>query len=256
MSSSIAKLYSDVVFKKPRLVIAGLLVVVAFFAWHAQYFRLDASADSLLLENDPDLEFSRQINNRYGTSDSVTVAYTPDGDLFDPAELEILTRLREDLLSIERVESVDSILNVPIFGDTPLTGISEDYLTLLDPETDLAAAREEIISSPIFRNALLSPDGETAGMQVGFAIDEKARSLVNRRTELRGLARDGEVTPEQQAELVAVEEEYAVYSVQAADRQHEMIGEIRATLDRYRDGAEIYLGGAPMIAAALKGCCE
>ena len=251
MLSSIAKLYSDVVFKKPRLVIAGLLVVVAFFAWYAQYFRLDASADSLLLENDPDLEFSREINNRYGTSDSVTVAYTPDGDLFDPAELEILTRLREDLLSIERVESVDSILNVPIFGDTPLTGISEDYLTLLDPETDLAAAREEIISSPIFRNALLSPDGETAGIQLGFAIDETARSLVNRRTELRGLARGGEITPEQQAELITVVEEYAVYSVQAADRQHEMIGEIRATLDQYRDGAEIYLGGAPMIADDL-----
>lgn len=251
MLSSITKLYSDVVFEKPRLVIAGLLVVVAFFAWYAQYFRLDASADSLLLENDPDLEFSREINNRYGTSDSVTVAYTPDGDLFDPAELEILTRLREDLLSIERVESVDSILNVPIFGDTPLTGISEDYLTLLDPETDLAAAREEIISSPIFRNALLSPDGETAGIQLGFAIDETARSLVNRRTELRGLARGGEITPEQQAELITVEEEYAVYSVQAADRQHEMIGEIRATLDQYRDGAEIYLGGAPMIADDL-----
>ena len=251
MVSSIAKLYSDVVFKKPRLVIAGLLVVVAFFAWYAQYFRLDASADSLLLENDPDLEFSREINNRYGTSASATVAYTPDGDLFDPAELELLTRLREDLLSIERVESVDSILNVPIFGDTPLTGISEDYLTLLDPETDLAAAREEIISSPIFRNALLSPDGETAGIQLGFATDETARSLVNRRTELRGLARGGEITPEQQAELITVEEEYAVYSVQAADRQHEMIGEIRATLDQYRDGAEIYLGGAPMIADDL-----
>ncbi len=140
---------------------------------------------------------------------------------------------------------------MPIFGDTPLTGISEDYLTLLDPETDLAAAREEIISSPIFRNALLSPDGETAGIQLGFATDETARSLVNRRTELRGLARGGEITPEQQAELITVEEEYAVYSVQAADRQHEMIGEIRATLDQYRDGAEIYLGGAPMIADDL-----
>jgi predicted RND superfamily exporter protein len=113
-------------------VIAGLLVVVGLFS-HGMLstFVWMPPLIPLLLENDPDLEFSRQINNRYGTSDSVTVAYTPDGDLFDPAELEILTRLREDLLSIERVESVDSILNVPIFGDTPLTGISEDYLTLL-----------------------------------------------------------------------------------------------------------------------------
>ena len=104
-----------------------LLALVVFFAWHAQNFRLDASADSLLLENDPDLEFSREINNRYGTADSVTVAYSPDGNLFDPAELQVLERLSEDLLAIDRVESVNSILTVPIFGDTPLTGISEDY---------------------------------------------------------------------------------------------------------------------------------
>ncbi len=228
-----------------------LLALVVFFAWHAQNFRLDASADSLLLENDPDLEFSREINNRYGTADSVTVAYSPDGNLFDPAELQVLGRLSEDLLAIDRVESVNSILTVPIFGDTPLTGISEDYLTLLAPETDLAAAQEEIMTSPVFRNALLSPDGETAGIQVSFALDEKARSLVNRRSELRNLSRAGDASPEQLAELSQVEAEYANYSVQAADRQHELISEIRATLDRYRDGAEIYLGGAPMIADDL-----
>ena len=228
-----------------------LLALVAFFAWHAQNFRLDASADSLLLKNDPDLEFSREINDRYGTADSVTVAYSPDGNLFDPAQLQVLERLSEDLMAIDRVESVNSILTVPIFGDTPLTGISEDYLTLLAPETDLAAAQEEIMTSPVFRNALLSPDGETAGIQVGFALDETARSLVNRRSELRNLGLAGDASPEQLAELSQVEAEYARYSVQAADRQHEMIGEIRATLDRYRDGAEIYLGGAPMIADDL-----
>ena len=228
-----------------------LLALVIFFAWHAQNFRLDASADSLLLENDPDLEFSREINNRYGTADSVTVAYSPDGNLFDPAELQVLERLSEDLLAIDRVESVNSILTVPIFGDTPLTGISEDYLTLLAPETDLAAAQEEIMTSPVFRNALLSPDGETAGIQVSFALDGKARSLVNRRSELRSLSRAGDASPGQLAELSQVEAEYASYSVQAADRQHELISEIRATLDRYREGAVIYLGGAPMIADDL-----
>ncbi|MGB1667944.1 MAG: efflux RND transporter permease subunit [Pseudohongiellaceae bacterium] len=251
MTSKIARLYSHSVFERPKLVIVMLLALVVFFAWHAQNFRLDASADSLLLENDPDLEFSREINNRYGTADSVTVAYSPEGNLFDPAELQVLGRLSEDLLAIDRVESVNSILTVPIFGDTPLTGISEDYLTLLAPETDLAAAQEEIMTSPVFRNALLSPDGETAGIQVSFALDEKARSLVNRRSELRNQSRAGDASPEQLAELSQVEAEYANYSVQAADRQHELISEIRATLDRYRDGAEIYLGGAPMIADDL-----
>ena len=106
MTSKIARLYSHSVFERPKLVIVMLLALVVFFAWHAQNFRLDASADSLLLENDPDLEFSREINNRYGTADSVTVAYSPDGNLFDPAELQVLERLSEDLLAIDRVESV------------------------------------------------------------------------------------------------------------------------------------------------------
>ena len=112
MTSKIAQLYSHCVFERPKLVIFMLLVLVAFFAWHAQDFRLDASADSLLLENDPDLEYSREINDRFGTADSVTVAYSPAGSLFEPAELKVLERLSEDLLAIDRVESVNSILTV------------------------------------------------------------------------------------------------------------------------------------------------
>lgn len=249
--SPAARLYSQLVFERPVLVISLVLVIAAFFAWYTQFFRLDASADSLLLENDPDLEFSREINVRYGVRDSVIVAYTPEGELFDPSELEKLGRLREELLTIDRVESVDSILNVPIFGDTPLTGISEDYLTLLDEETDLELARQEIQSSPVFQNALLSPDGQTAGMQVSFAIDGTARGLISRRTELRNLETSGEITAEEIAELAQVELDYAEYSVEAADRQHQIIGDIREILDNYRDGAQIYLGGAPMIADDL-----
>lgn len=251
MPSPVAKLYSDIVFGKPVLVITVLLFIVAFFSWHAQNFRLDASADSLLLEDDPDLEFSREINTRYGASDSVIVAYTPVGELFDRTTLAKMEELREDLLAIDRVETVDSILNVPVFGDTPLTGISEDYLTILDEEQDLQLAQAEIMASPVFSNALLSPDGETAGFLVGFAIDETSRGLLARRTELRNLQLSENISPEEANELVEVEAEYAEYSVVAADRQHEMIGNIRAVLDNYRDDAQIYLGGAPMIADDL-----
>ena len=251
MPSPVVKLYSDVVFGKPALVISVLLLLVAFFAWHAQNFRLDASADSLLLENDPDLEFSREVNYRYGLGDSVIVAYTPDEDLFDRETLRRIEALRDDLLEIDRVFGVDSILNVPVFGDTPLTGISEDYLTIMDEEQDLELARQEIMESPVFSNALLSPDGNTAGLLVGFEIDEVSRRLLQRRTELRTIQDSREITPEQAQELIEVEAEYAEYSVVAADRQHEMISNIRAVLENHRDGAQIYLGGAPMIADDL-----
>ena len=251
MLSTLAKRYSDIVFGNPTIVISFLLLFVVFFAWHVQNFRLDASADSLLLADDPDLEFSRQISTRYGVRDSVLVAYTPEGDLFARDELSRLDELRNDLLAIARVEAVDSILNAPLFGDTPLTAISEDYLTIMDGEQDLALAREEIINSPIFRNALVSPDGETTSLLVSFSIDETLQTLVNRRTELRNLARRGEINADDALELSEVEADFDEYSVVAADRQHQIIETIRNTLDNYRDGAQIYLGGAPMIADDL-----
>ncbi|SUZ55406.1 uncharacterized protein METZ01_LOCUS8260 [marine metagenome] len=251
MLSTLAKRYSDLVFGNPTIVISFLLLLVVFFAWHAQNFRLDASADSLLLADDPDLEFSRQINTRYGVRDSVLVAYTPEGDLFARDELSRLDELRNDLLAIVRVEAVDSILNVPLFGDTPLTAISEDYLTIMDEEQDLALAREEIINSPVYRNALVSPDGDTASLLVSFSIDETLQTLVNRRTELRNLARREEISADDALELSEVEADFDEYSVVAADRQHQIIETIRDTLDNYRDGAQIYLGGAPMIADDL-----
>ncbi|HAC87248.1 MAG TPA: transporter, partial [Gammaproteobacteria bacterium] len=126
-----------------------------------------------------------------------------------------------------------------------------DYLTIMDGEQDLALAREEIINSPIFRNALVSPDGETASLLVSFSIDETLQTLVNRRTELRNLARRGEINADDALELSEVEADFDEYSVVAADRQHQIIETIRNTLDNYRDGAQIYLGGAPMIADDL-----
>jgi hypothetical protein len=251
MSSRLAKLYSDTVFGKPKLVMVILFLLMSFFAYQVQNFRLDASADSLLLEDDPDLEYSRSINTRYGIRESVTIAYTPEGDLFDRTELNRLGELLEELLLIDRVESVDSILNVPVFEDTPLTGISENYLTLMSEDIDLVSAREEITSSPVFRNAVISPDGKTAGVLVSFAIDDTARTLLARRTELRSLQRAGEIGGDQRSELQNIEANYAVHSVLAADRQHENITAVRETLERYRDGAQIYLGGAPMIADDL-----
>lgn len=248
---TLTRLYSGLVFDRPWLVLFLLLAVAAGFGYYTQYFRLDASADSLLLEGDADLEYSREVGVRYGIRESVIVAYTPlEGELFSRPVLDRLTALRAELLTLPRVTSVDSILNVPIFEDTPLTGISEDYLTL-EQDIDLEAARQELMSSPVFSNAVVSPDGNTAGMLVSFEIDTRAQALLATRSELRQREAAGELDAAGIRELRAVEEEYSAYTVMTGARQTATIAEIRQLLDGYRDDAQIYLGGAPMIADDL-----
>jgi len=251
IQKNLTRLYSGLVFDRPWLTLSVLIFIAASFGYYAQFFRLDASADSLLLEGDAELEYSRQVNVRYGLRESVIVAYTPlEGELFSRPVLSRLQALRADLLTLRRVESVDSILNVPIFEDTPLTGISEDYLTL-EQDIDLAAAKAELMSSPVFSNAVVSPDGETAGMLVSFELDLKAQALLARRSELREAGALGVLDADDLAELRAVEQEYSAYTVMTGARQSATIAEIRDLLDNYRGEAQIYLGGAPMIADDL-----
>jgi uncharacterized protein len=251
LQKNLTRLYSGLVFDRPWLTLAVLIFIAASFGYYAQFFRLDASADSLLLEGDAELEYSRQVNVRYGLRESVIVAYTPlEGELFSRPVLARLQALRADLLTLPRVESVDSILNVPIFEDTPLTGISEDYLTL-EQDIDLAAAKAELMSSPVFSNAVVSPDGETAGMLVSFELDLKAQTLLARRSELREAGALGALEADDVAELRAVEQEYSAYTVMTGARQSATIAEIRDMLNNYRGEAQIYLGGAPMIADDL-----
>jgi predicted RND superfamily exporter protein len=252
MLARITALYIELVFRRPLLVIVLVLITAAGFGYYTQYFRLDASADSLMLEGDKDLEYSREINAIYGISESVIIAYTPlNAPLFSRPTLERMESLRQELLKIDRVSGVDSILNVPIFLDTPLTGISEDYLTLNDAEIDLEVAREELVNSPVFRNAVVSPDGETAGMLVSFEIDQRGRGLVDQRTELRSKEAGGAITAKESQVLADIEAEYARYTITTSERQTAAIAQIRSILINYRSDAQIFLGGAPMIADDL-----
>ena len=251
MLSRFSNLYTALVFKRPKLTIALVLVVLSFFAYHTKDFRLDASADSLLLEGDADLEYSRQINNRYGLAEAVTVAYTPQEELFSLPVLLKLQQLSEALLAVENVASVNSILNIPVFVDTQLTGISEDYLVLLDEGVDLQAAKQEFITSPVFSNALISPDGQTTALLVNFPIDEKSKSLLQLRTQLRNLEDSEEFTAQQREQLAEVEQEYSAYTLITATRQSQTIANVREVLDQHRSEAQLYLGGAPMIADDL-----
>lgn len=248
---AISRFYCNMVFNRPLLVIVLLLCVTVTMGWYAQYFRLDASSDSLLMEGDAELEYSRQINQRYGTRDAVTVAYTPQQELFSPPVFERISAMIGEIISLERVESVDSLLNVPIFGDTPLLGLSEDYDTLLSPGIDLELAKQELMSSPVFSNAIVSPDGATAAILVSFARDEHYHRLINAREDLRAARLSEGLNAVQAAELARVTKEFDAYSTITSEQRHEDIAQIRLILERYQDDATVYLGGAPMIADDL-----
>ena len=245
--------YIDLVLRRPFLVLAVVLAVTAVLGWYAQQFRMDASADSLVVEGDADLEYSREINARYGTGDFVFVTVRPDGRLFSQASLDALRALRDELQSIPRVESVDSIFDVPLFkvAEVSLSEVADNIITLDTPGVDLAEARDDLTSSEAYRDVLLSADGMTTALIVNFSPNTELQALLARRTDLRAQARAGNLNADDAAALARTEALYTQAKVTEARQLHSDIAAIRDILDRYRDSATIYLGGVPMIADDL-----
>ena len=241
--------YDKLVLKRPGIALSVIAVVVAFFAYHAPAFRLDASADSLVLENDGALKYYRSIRARYGSDDYLIVTYTPKADLFSNAVLSDLQTLRDDIAAMDNVASVASLLDVPLIQSPPvsLDDLRDNVPTLLSPRTDKSMARQEFLSSPMYRNLIISPDGTTTAIQVNFRRDETWHRLLKQRNELREANLERELTAEEEATLEDVEAKFEAHSRRLQVRQSEDIAGIRRIIDRHRDTAELHLGGVPMI---------
>ena len=241
--------YDSLVLKRPAITLSVIALIVAFFAYHAPAFRLDASADSLVLENDEALQYYRSIRARYGSDDYLIVTYSPDRDLFSDAVLDDLRALRDEVAAMERVESVVSLLDVPLIQSPPVTlaELNEHVPSLDSPGTEKTLARHEFLTSPMYRNLIISPDGGTTAMQINFRRDETWHRLLKQRNELREKNLHTELTVEEQATLESVSAQFDAHSLKLRDQQSRDIARVRGIIDRYRGTAELHLGGVPMI---------
>ena len=69
-------LYKNTVVEKPKIILLILVVFLLSFGYFSKNFQLDASSDTLLLENDPDLKYLREVNKKYGSKDFLVLTYT------------------------------------------------------------------------------------------------------------------------------------------------------------------------------------
>ena len=256
MSSRLFKMYQNVVIEHPVMSLGLLFLLAAFFALQGPNFKLDASAESIVLENDQDLRYYRSIREVYGSDDFLIMTYTPQEDLLSPGSLSALKSLRDELAQLERVKKVITILDVPLLN-SPKVSISEltddtKINTLETPGVDKELARREFLESPIYQNNLVSLDGRTTAIQVLFERDEKYIALLQTRNQLREKkASASGLTENESQQLRTVTKEFNIYHDKIVDFERQDIRTIRALMEKYRDTAQLYLGGVRMITADM-----
>ncbi|MGD9045795.1 MAG: MMPL family transporter, partial [Desulfobacterales bacterium] len=251
--SYVTRFYDRVVLEYPRLVILFMLVVISFLGYKAADFRLDASTETLIIETDEDLRYSRLIKSRYGGYDYLLITYSPKTDLFSNESLEKLARLRDDLKQTKRVISVVSILDAPLLESppVPVKELTTGLQTLESPTVDRQLAKIEFKESPLYQNLLVSPDLKTTGLQVNFPIDEVYQDLLIRTDHFREKAARSELTDAEIAEFKDLKRQLQRRREIRRQIRNEDIAAIRAIMDDYRQDAQLFLGGISVISDDL-----
>jgi len=227
--------------------------VVIFLGYNAKDFKLDASAETLLLENDKDLQYSRLISSRYGEHDYLLMTYAPKDDLFSDKALEKLTRLRDELRQLERVSSVVSILDAPLLESPPvqIKELVSNIKTLESLTAVIKLVRIEFKESPLYQDLLVSRDLKTTALQINFNIDKVYQDLLARRDHFREKQASGRLSSAETAEFKDVTKQFKQHRNKMKKIRHEDIAAIRAIMYKYRQDDELFLGGVSMIADDL-----
>ena len=222
-----AQLYHNGVLKNPKTVFVLLIIAILSFGYYSKDFRLDASSETLLIEGDPDLAYLKEVTERYGSKDFLILTYTPNEGMVTDNSINNLLSLKYKIQSLKWVHSVITLLDIPLLNnsDAPLQERLESFKTLKDEEVDKNRGFKEILNSPVFRNFVISEDGNTSGIIVNIKGNEKLKDIEN-----------------------LSKEEIETYKDKIKKQNHENILEIRQVIQSYADVGKIYLGGIPMIA--------
>jgi len=254
MTSTLFDLYDRVVLRHPLISLLAVVALTIAMAIGLPNFKLDASADSLTLEHDDDLNFFRGVVKRYGSDNFLIVTFSPkEGDLFDQKNLDTLAALRQDLTTISGVEGVLSMLDVPLLYSPKIAvaDLKGELNVLLSEGVDRQLAKQEFLNSPIYKDVILSADGQTTGMLATLALDETYLALITKRDDLRLIKYNQGLTTEQEEQLAKASLEFLNYRTDKAAKDHLRVAEVRALITGYRDRATIFLGGPDMITADM-----
>lgn len=253
LQNAISSVYLATIIKRPAAVLISVVLLTVVAILGLPNFKLDASADALTLEHDNTIDYFREINSRYQRGDFLVVTYSPKEDMFSDAAVNRLKQLRDDLVKVQGVQSVNSMIDVPLVY-SPMRSLAEQKestRTLLTDGVDRELAKKEFLTSPIYRNMLLSPDGKTTALLLNLDVNNDYIAMVRHRDALRA-KRDAEGLSEaEKQDLEKVSTEFLKLRTIAAAKDSERVEQVRAIAAKYRNDAEIFLGGVSMITSDM-----
>ena len=248
---SIKKIYDTFILKYPLIVLLVLSIFVSILGYYSTKVEVDASAETLLLDDDKDLAFFREVNKRYDNSNFLIVTFSPNSDLLSNENLDVIKNISNEFLYVENIEKVQSILNVPLLQSPvrPISDLVAGVDSMETKEFDKTLVKNEFLTSPLYKNALVSDDFRTTALVLNIKNDTKYYELLEKRNFLLLKEKEKTISEEEKSQLKGVLIEFKNYRDLTREKDANNIEKIRTIIKKYEPNGKIFLGGVNMIAS-------
>ena len=238
--------------EKPKFILFLIVLVFSFSVYNAKNFQLDASADSLLLENDPDLNYLRSVNERYSSEDFFVITYSPKKKINNET-IQELKKFVNEIDNIQWVSKTISILNAPLFesSDQPLIEKINNIQYITTPGIEINRALNELRNSPVYKRLIINDDATTFGIVAYIKDNKKYLSALEINKNFLDKQKNKKLSDKDFKEF----EKHKLVLEQLKREQNKNLElyniEIRSHILKYKNIADINLSGIPMIADDL-----
>jgi len=249
------KLYQKLILKYPLSILILLISSILIFGINIVNLEIDASAETLLLNDDKDLAFTRTIAKRFQTNDILVLAYKPKHDLLSKESLETLTRMSNDLEKLPSVKSVDSLINVPLFFSPvrEMDALINETRTLKSADINQSLVKQEFLTSPLYKDSLVNKDFTISSIIIHLYQDPEYFTLLEKRNLLLDKQNVSSLTKEEELTLHDVNIAFKKHRDEQRILNNKNIKEIRSLISKYKDDATFFLGGVQMISNDIVG---
>jgi len=234
--------------KYVNIFILALAIIFTAALYKSQDFQLDASSDTLILENDQDLKNYQDVIKDYESKDFLLITITSKEKIITNRNIDFISRLSIEISKLTWVDSVQSILDVPVLksGNQSLIDLVTEQLTIKTEGLILSEVEKEFIESPIFSELIISKDGKTSGMIINLKSNDNYINTIEERNYLRSIL---DLSISDKNKLKNVEKKYNSLKKYADIERGNNIQEIRYIISKFKnDRVEMHLGGVAMIA--------
>ena len=230
---------------KKKIFTFTAFIILLFFAFHSQNFRLDASSDTLILQNDKNFKYFNYYNNIFPTKNFLVLAVKSEKKI-DSDYIDQIKIIKNKLEKIDGIDSIFSITDAPLLllTNLKLSDLGNKEIQTLDnSQIDINEALNELSRNPIFKDQIINTEKTVSSLIIYLKKDDNFFKIKKQKERYSKLNTQEDITIYNN-----LKKKYHQLKIKNTKKRNNLIRKIRETLINENISYKYFLGGIDMIA--------